>query len=215
MIITWYGEGCFKVQAGEVTLRTDPFEKADTGLTTPYFNADVTLRSRCPFELKELEKLVGSVASDSLIYSPGEYELKGITVRGVQLKHVNGEFLDTAYTIQWGDVRLGYLGHIDNIKDNARLLEMFTDIDILFVPVSTPYLEAGEAATFVNQIAPKIAIPMYYAVKGLTRKADDASAFFKEFGVSPDVQDKLTTKKKDIDQHEETQIVVLKALSEN
>lgn len=215
MIITWYGEGCFKVQAGEVTLKTDPFEKADTGLTTPYFNADVTLRSRCPLELEEREKLVGSTTAGSLIYSPGEYELKGITVRGVQLVHDNAEFLDTAYTVQWGDVKLGYLGHIDNIKDNARLLEMFTDIDILFVPVSTPYLEAGDAATLVNQIAPKIAIPMYYAVKGLTRKADEVSAFLKEFGVSPEVQDKLTTKKKDIDQHEETQIVVLKALSEN
>jgi len=215
MIITWYGEGCFKVQAGEVTLKTDPFEKADTGLTTPYFNADVTLRSRCSLDLEEREKIMGSTVSGSLIYSPGEYELKGITIRGIQLKHDNAEFLDTAYTIQWGDVKIGYLGHIDNVKDNARLLEMFTDIDILFVPVSAPYLDAGEAVTLINQIAPKIAIPMYYAVKGLTRKADDVSAFLKEFGVASEVQDKLTTKKKDIDQHEETQVVVLKALSEN
>ncbi|MBI5420934.1 MAG: MBL fold metallo-hydrolase [Parcubacteria group bacterium] len=214
MIITWYGEGCFKVQAGEISLKTDPFEKADTGLTTPYFNADVTLRSRCSFGEEERKEMVSAVNSGVFIYSPGEYELKGITIRGVQLVNDDTEFLDTAYTIQWGDLKLGHLGHIHSIKTNPRVMEMFTDIDILFVPVSAPYLEAGDAATLVNQIAPKIAIPMYYAVKGLTRKADDVSVFLKEFGVSPEVQDKLTTKKKDIDQHEETQIVVLKAQSQ-
>ncbi len=213
MIITWYGEACFKIQAGEVTLKTDPFDKAGTGLTTPYFNADVVLRSNFPLAGKEREKIETDSGAGMSFYSPGEFELKGMTIRGVQVGG-DSEHIETAYVIQWSDLKLVYLGYMTNSKADSRLIEVCVDTDILFIPVSKPYLESEDAVRFINQLAPKIAIPMLYNVGGLTRKAEEVSGFLKEFGVSPEVQDKLTIKKKDLESHEDTQIVVLKAQSQ-
>ncbi len=212
MVITWYGEACFKIQAGEVVVKTDPFDKASTGLSTPYFNADVSLMSRfSPSEEGRSEMFKGG--EPFTVYAPGEYELKGMTIRGVQVGG-NKDDISTAYVLQWSDLKLVHLGHFPATKLDPRMLEACTETDILFVPSGTPYLEAEQAVSIINQIAPRIAIPMLYSVKGLTREADDVKVFLKEFGVSPDAQDKLTIKKKDLEGHEETQIVVLKAQAE-
>jgi len=36
MVITFYGEGCFKIQSGEFSVLIDPFD-AQTGLMPPRF----------------------------------------------------------------------------------------------------------------------------------------------------------------------------------
>ncbi|MDE1970663.1 MAG: MBL fold metallo-hydrolase [Patescibacteria group bacterium] len=209
MVITWYGEACFKIQSGDVTLKTDPFDKASAGLTTPYFNANVTLLSHATLPDFETYDDAGR-NNTSLISSPGEYEMKGMVVRGIQI-NMGGEGIDTAYVISWGDLKLIHLGFLNTAKINSRLMEACADADIMFVPIGKPYLDAGDAATIVNQLSPKIAIPMCYAVKGLSRKAEDASAFLKELSVSPEQQDKLTIKKKDITEEEHTEIILLNA----
>ena len=79
MIINWYGEGCFKVQTGGLVLLTDPF-LSQTGLTPPRGKFDIVLKTLIPLPLSQQEN-----KEEKVILGAGEYEIKGIEIKGFSL----------------------------------------------------------------------------------------------------------------------------------
>ncbi len=79
------------------------------------------------------------------------------------------------------------------------------------IPVGGKYtIDAEQAAEIINQIEPRIVIPMHDKIPGLNVDIVGVEPFLKEMGVGKkEAVDKLTIKKKDLPQ-EETEIVVLK-----
>ena len=78
MIITWYGQSCFKVQSGEIVIAIDPMLRG-TNVSSPRFRTDITLVTQPWVE-------VGKEAMGSetlLISSTGEYEVKGVSILGI------------------------------------------------------------------------------------------------------------------------------------
>ncbi|MBU3901523.1 Zn-dependent hydrolase, partial [Patescibacteria group bacterium] len=62
----------------------------------------------------------------------------------------------------------------------------------------------------INQIEPRLVIPMHYKIPGLTIKIDGVDVFLKEMGMAKkDTVDRLTLKKKDLPE-EEMRVVVMK-----
>src|SRR3989344_5099157 len=177
MVITWYGQSCFKLQTGDLVGVIDPFSK-DIGLTPPRFRADFVLVTHDHFDHNNTESIP---ENPFIIRGPGEYEIKGVSMRGIQAFHED-------------------------------VLENIGDVDILMIPVGGTYtIDEEEAAKIVNQIEPRVVIPMHYKVPGLKVNIESVEKFLKEMGVRlQEAEERYTIKQKDLPQ-DDRKVVVLRA----
>ena len=212
MVITWYGQSCFKIQSGETVLFCDPFSK-EIGLTPPRGQANVVTISHKHFDHNNAQSLSGEPL---IVEGPGEYEYKEINIKGVFSRHDDKEGKErganTVYIIEMENIKICHLGDLGQKKLTDEQLEDINGVDILMAPVGgSGYTIDGETAVeIINQIEPRIVIPMHYKIPGLTIKLDAVDVFLKEMGVGKkETVDKLTLKKKDLPQ-EETEVVVMK-----
>src|SRR4030042_819800 len=207
MIINWYGQSCFRIQSGDLNILIDPFSK-EVGFTPPRFKTDLILVSHDHEDHNNAEDEEGMF----LISNPGEYEYKGIEVRGFEAFHDNSNGKKygkvAVYLIDIEGVRVLFLSDIGTDALDKKIMEEIGDIDILFVPVGGgSTVDYSGASHLVNQIEPKIVIPMHYKISGLSYKIegkkidlDDVSKFLKEMGASKtEAMEKLTIKKKDLE----------------
>ncbi|OGZ59588.1 MAG: hypothetical protein A3B96_02055 [Candidatus Spechtbacteria bacterium RIFCSPHIGHO2_02_FULL_43_15b] len=214
MIISWYGQACFKIQSGEKALILDPFEKS-IGLTPPAVSADIVAVTHDHKDHNNFQTVKGEYF---LINSPGEYEIKGVKIAGIPSFHDNEKGakrgLNTMYLIEFEGMRVLHMGDFgqDSLEDKQS--ELLGTVDILMVPVGGTFtIDAKGAVGIINQIEPKIVIPMHYKISKLTiSELDGVDKFIKEFGgedVSP--QDKLTIKHKDLGGEDDNmKLVILK-----
>jgi len=210
MVINFYGEGCFKISEGPLTVMVDPYESS-TGLTPPRFKSDIVIKTLLPTPTPETIKPISfDDGETNVISGPGEFEVKSVIIKGWPLQADSSEKeLKSIFRVQVGDMTLGLLGHISKFA-GSELFEELGDIDILIIPGgNAPYISQSDAAKVIRQIEPRLVIPSFFAVKGLKRKASDVKDFLKELGHSDEKpQEKLTLKKKDLDP-EKMQVVVL------
>lgn len=215
MVITWYGQACFRIQSGEFTLAIDPFGK-EIGLTPPRFKADAVLVTHGHFDHANTQ----SIAGDPLIINgPGEYEIKGVSVRGIQTFHDKQKGaergLNTIYTIDLEDIRLVHLGDFGEgiLRDETN--DQIGTAHVAMIPVGGTYTITGEeAAKVIKQLEPRIVIPMHYKLPEVKADLLPVDIFLKEMGAAKtEAQEKLTIKKKDVEgENEKTVVVVLKYL---
>jgi L-ascorbate metabolism protein UlaG (beta-lactamase superfamily) len=101
---------------------------------------------------------------------------------------------------------LGDLGH--SLTD--KQMEKIDGIDILMIPVGGNFtISWDEADSVINQVEPRIVIPMHYHLPGLKIKLDPVDKFCKEMGVSAkETVSKISLKKKDLPQ-EKTEVMVM------
>ena len=217
MTISWYGQSCFRLETREATLAIDPFSK-EIGLTPPHFKADILLVTHQHPDHSN----VGAIAGDPvLIAGPGEYETRSISVQGILTFHdPNGgteRGLNTAYRIALGSegMVLAHLGDFGEAGLRQETLEALGDIDVLFIPVGGTYtIDSETAAKIVNQIEPRLVIPMHYQLPGLRVKLSPVDAFLKSYGAGgAERLEKLSIRKKDLPE-EETRVVVLRTGAE-
>lgn len=203
MVINWYGEGCFKVQTGGLTLLSDPFENS-IGLTPPRGKTDLTIKTLTPYPLPEKE-------DEEIILGEGRYEIKGIEVEGFELaKESTNKFFKTAYVVKAEDLNLCFLGHMSEYPE-PDILENLKNIDILFVPAGDkPFLSVETAAKLIKQIEPKIAMASFFKTPGLKRSCDDFRELAKELGQKTEPEEKLTIRKKEISEIKGIKLVALK-----
>ena len=170
MIITWYGQACFKIQSGSTILVTDPFEKK-LGLTPPKFEAQIALVTHEHFDHNNVAGISGS---PFVIDSPGEYEVGGVKVGGVFSFHDNKEGkergVNTIYVIKMEDITIAHLGDLGQAQLTEEQIDFLGEVDILMIPVGGNYtIDAETAVEIINQIEPKIVIPMHYLTPKMTK----------------------------------------------
>jgi len=211
MVITWYGQSCFKIQSGEIVLFTDPFAK-EIGLAPPRGQANIVTVSHNHFDHNNSEAINGG---SLVIDGPGEYESKGVDIRGILSFHDDKEGkergINTIYVIEMEGIKICHLGDLGQAKLAPEQVEKIDGVDILMIPVGGTYtIDEEMAAEIINQIEPRIVIPMHYKIPGLTSKIEGVDAFLKEMGVAKkETVDKLTLKKKDLPEGD-MQVVVMK-----
>ncbi len=212
MIITYQGVEFFKVQFGDTILAFNPISKESKFKPTRFF-ADIALVSSNNSDFNGVENLSYNGKDPLVISGPGEYETKGIFIKGFASKTNYGgkEKINTIYTVVLEGMTLCFLGSLSDEKLSSEFLEAIEDIDILFLPIGDKeVIDASKANKLAVTLEPKIIIPMHYGDVGV----DNAlKKFMKEAGeenVKP--IDKLTIKKKDLD-GKEGEIVVLSQIN--
>jgi len=214
MIITWYGQACFRIQSGDKALVLDPFEKS-VGLAPPNIQADVLFITHEHSDHNNIKAIKGDYF---LINSPGEYEVKGIKAKGIMSYHDEEKGakrgLNTLYLIEVEGIHILHCGDLGQDFLDDKQLEEIGSVDILMIPVGGFFtINAKQAVGIINQIEPKIVIPMHYKIPKLSiLELDGVDKFLKEFGNEDIIaQDKISIREKDIEGEEEkTKIIVLK-----
>ena len=207
MIITYYGSEFIKVQAGDVILAFNPISK-DSSFKESRFGCDFALVSTKHQDFNGIEQLTYKGKEPFVVSGPGEYEVKGIFVKGLltRSRYDGKDYINTIYTVKFDGINLCHLGALGSPELlTSEIKEKIGNIDILFVPISGGgLLEPSEASKITTSLAPKIVIPIHYDKK--TKAQLDA--FLKDMGNDVVPIDKLTIKKKDLADKEGDVVVI-------
>jgi len=206
MEIEFHGANCVSLVAKSAHLLVDP---TVPGLKVDEKKADIIL-STFPQSLK-------TTGEQLLIDTPGEYEAKGVSIKGIAARgHMEeeGGRLATMYRIDMNNCRLAVTGHIyPELSDEQ--LEALGTIDVLVVPVGGHgyTLDAAGAAQVVRAVEPKLVIPTHFADSAVKYEVPQAELqlFIDEIGGQ--VQEEAKLKFKTGDFPEQMTIVTLSRTS--
>lgn len=215
MYIKWFGQSAFKITIKnqndeEINILTDPFAK-EIGLHMPKVDANIVTISHDHADHSNLDAVKNEQAF--IIKSPGEYEVSGVLITGVQSYHdkANGaeRGLNIIYKINAEELSVAHLGDVGHVLTDEQL-EVVEGVDILLLPIGGRYtINAKEAAEIVAQVEPRIVIPMHYKIPGLKIDLEGLSKFAEEMGCKPNgVLDKFKVTKKDL-LEEDVKVVIL------
>jgi len=176
----------------------DRFSEEKTGLRPPKIKDDIVLVTHEHLDHNNIE---GLNPEAFLINTPGEYEKKGVAVRGISSYHDKTQGkergLNTIFVIKAEEMKICHLGDLGQEKLEDKQVEEIGDIDILLVPVGGNYtINYKEAIEVISQIEPKIIIPMHYKIKDLKADIEGPEKFVKELGLTPEKLDKYKIAKK-------------------
>ncbi len=216
MIITNLGHEFFKVQLGDLTIAFNPPSKEST-FKSSKFGADIVLETLSHEDMSGGSDLAYGERAPFVISGPGEYERKGIFIKGVagssryDLDAKDENLINTIYSLTVDGISLLYLG-AQSAELPAQLSDAVDEVDIVFIPIGGTTGDDKEAGVFSPKEAYKIAmnleakiiIPMHFS----STKDEALKQFIKEAGGESTVTDKLTIKRKDIE-GKEGEIIVL------
>lgn len=213
MVITYLGADFFKVQFGDITIAVNPISK-ESKLKQARFGADIALVSANHVDLNGIDLVSHGDKKPFVISGPGEYEIKGVFIKGLPSttsygagkSTVRQQLINSIYTVSLENMNMCFLGVLDSEKLPPETIEELDEIDVLFVPIGGEGVLAPAAAyKLAVSLEPKIIIPTHYGDVGAK---DALKVFLKEAGESPKAEEKLTLKKKDLE-GKEADIIVL------
>ncbi len=166
----WLGQACFEINNSK-TIVTDPHNGEEVGLRPPETKADIVTVSHDHFDHSAGIDLVKTEETE-VVEETESKNLKGIEIKGIESYHdkdrgsKRGENIIYKFKLDgFNIVHLGDLGHLLS----EEKIEEIKPVDILLVPVGGNYtINAEEALKTMEQLSPKITIPMHYKVPGLT-----------------------------------------------
>ena len=218
MEIQFLGQSCFRIKGKSTILLTDPFNPEFTGLKFPKTSADIITVSHPHEDHNYTIAVAGTTKRTTpfVINEPGEYEMAGVSILGISSFHDNSQGIkrgkNTIFIMEIDGIRLVHLGDLGHKLDESQLEEI-NGSDLLFIPVGEEFtLDVQKAVEVVNQVAPRIVIPMHYYLPGLKFKLAPVDDFLKEMGaVEIKPVDKLVLSRDNLP--EEKEVVVLNARS--
>jgi L-ascorbate metabolism protein UlaG (beta-lactamase superfamily) len=214
MEIIWHGQSCFTIKGKDATIVIDPY--GEIGLKLPKLTADILAITHD----HESHNNVAAVDGDPHVFDwPGEYEKRGILMTVVSAFHYPQSDEEGAtrgrnnlFHFEIDGFRVCHLGDLGH-KLTDEMIEMLGDVDILMVPVGGgTTIDHKKAHEVVEQIDPRVVIPMHYKINGLKR--DDMAGiaeFLKEVGSHEESLENYKIKSRSDLPEETTAFVTLEA----
>ena len=208
MIITYFGKQFFKIGQGEMILAFNPVSKGSKTGISAHFGTDIALITTNHPDYNGIEQLSHGERAPFVINGPGDYEIKEIFIKGVLSDALiaGKKYINTIYLFSLDNINIAFLGALSDSELSKESREALNSPDILFIPVGGKgMLDAKASAKLASSLEPKLIIPMDYDESAL-------KAFLKEIGEEKaEVMDKLTIKRKDLD-NKEGEVIVLQAV---
>lgn len=186
MELTWYGHSCFRLtERGMATVVCDPFDHRVVGYEALKLKADiVTVSNNVPGH----NYLAGVKGDPYTITGPGEYEIGGVFITGIQTnghtRKSENELRNTLYLIDYNGIAVAHLGVIDRVPSQTEVEDLGA-VHIALVPVGGGRgLNAAKAAEVISLLEPSIVIPMHYATPLAAGNLDPLTKFLKEMGIT-------------------------------
>lgn len=180
MEISYRGGNCVEIAVKKETLVID-------GALSKLGAKDITAKD--PVYLATQEGWNPEGVEGLYIDGPGEYEVRGVSVKGISSERMidfNGEKKATIYHILAEGISIAVVGHV-RVPLTEDELERIGVVDIAIVPVGgNGYTaDAHQATGIVKQLEPKVVIPTHYADSKLSYEVDQngLDEFIKEMGI--------------------------------
>jgi L-ascorbate metabolism protein UlaG (beta-lactamase superfamily) len=172
MELHWLGHACFRIRGKGATIVTDPYADEVGRLGRP--TADLVTISH---EHAGHGHAAGVAVQGRVVRGPGEYDIRGVPVVGVQTAHdaVGGRERgrNVVYALYVDDVAICHLGDLGHVP-TAEQVEAIGRVDVLLLPIGPRApLSATQALEVVNLLDPRVVVPMHHRVS--PRDADDGS----------------------------------------
>lgn len=168
MKIKWYGHAAFLITSDQgIKVIFDPYEPGAFGGQLSYGRiedeADIALTSHDHADHNDTKSLPGS---PQVVKGSGSKTIKGISIRGVSTYHDPSKGSErgtnTIFNLQIDGMQVCHLGDLGHVLSEKEIKEI-GPVDILLVPVGGYFtIDAKEATRVVDQIKPKVVIPMHF-----------------------------------------------------
>lgn len=185
MQIFWHGYSSIRIEAkyGDktVTIMTDPYENEQAIRFPRTIEPDILLLSH---QDRKKFNVDGVAGSPFIISDPGEYEVRGVFVHGIQDPSVDeGLKRPLIFSIMAEDMNVAFLDQL-NRKPTDFEIEALGNVDILVLPVGGGEVMDGKTATnVISMIEPRIVMPMHYHVPGIKATLGTVEQFCGAMGV--------------------------------
>lgn len=201
MIITWHGEGAVKLAGKDVVIAINPHD--GTMVKMAKFSANIVLLGG------KFASLANIKDNPFIIDAPGEHEVGGVFVYGIEANEVADRAV--LFVVELEGLKVGFLSGIKKEILTTEQLEFIEGVDVLCVPVgSKDAINSSQAIKLINQIEPRIVIPIDFKSAGSKSSREGVEGFLKAFGAESKYEkvDKLKITKKELPQ-EDTKVYVL------
>jgi L-ascorbate metabolism protein UlaG (beta-lactamase superfamily) len=172
--IEWLGHSCFLFTGDQQRILVNPF--LNTGCTAGYKlprpETDLILISS---QLLDEGSVDGFSKDIQIFYDPGDYQVKGLTFRGITMDHDREGGRRFGRNVAWlwtqGGIKILHLGGAAAALTLEQKILM-TKPDVLIIPVGggDKSYNHEEAKKVISELNPKIVIPSQY----LTKAADQS-----------------------------------------
>ena len=181
MDLVYLGHSSFRLHASGMVVVTDPFPESLGLRTDPRPAAVVTVSNTHPNH-----SAAGAVSGSPRVFrAPGEYEYNGIVVRGVMTPLPPGvphERRNVAYTIEMDGVNVCHLGDLA-LPLTTRQVDELKPVDVALAPAGGHCaISPDQALQTIQDLDPRIVIPMHYAHGQTGVTLDGPDAFLRRLG---------------------------------
>jgi L-ascorbate metabolism protein UlaG (beta-lactamase superfamily) len=165
MKVKWLGHASFLIssEAG-VKIITDPYPQG-SGLSYMPINeaADIVTMSHDHFDHNNISSVPGK---PEVITGSGVKNVKGIQFNGIAAHHDQSQGKErganTVFCFSVDGIKLCHLGDLGHRLSREQISEIGV-VDILFIPIGGVFtIDAKMAGTVMDDLKPKIAMPMHY-----------------------------------------------------
>jgi L-ascorbate metabolism protein UlaG (beta-lactamase superfamily) len=214
MKVKWLGHSAFVITSDEGTkILTDPYQVGLFGVNYDKIDeaADVVVVTHDHPDHNNVKDVRGS---PQVIRGAGKHLAKGIEFKGVASFHDDSggsqRGPNNIFCFTVNGVRVCHLGDLGHILSDQQLAEI-GEVDVLLTPMAGNFtLDAAGATKVMEQIKPRVVIPMHYQT--------DKCPTFPVTDVEPFLAGKTNVKRMDVSEVElkkeelpsATEIVVLK-----
>ncbi len=162
MDIEFFGANCIRLTSKKASVVVDD-NLAHIGGKSITRDADVVVSTQDVLAVTESKELK--------ITAAGEFEVQGMSVKGVQARaHTDqpGERTATMYKFMADDAHVLVVGHVYPELDDTQL-EAIGRVDVMIVPVGGNgfTLDPLGALKLIRKIEPSVVVPTQYAISGL------------------------------------------------
>jgi len=178
MRIRWLGHSCFLITNERgINILTDPFDETlGYHMTKEKINI-ITISH----EHYDHNNTMGIKGKPVVLKGPVNRDTHKIIFKGIASYHdsVYGKYRgeNTIFLIKTDNLTLCHLGDLGHILENEQL-EQMGHVDILFIPVGGYFtINYIQAERVINQIKPKIVLPMHYKTDAIKWSIDPLSVF--------------------------------------
>jgi L-ascorbate metabolism protein UlaG (beta-lactamase superfamily) len=175
LLIKWYGHACFRCEGDSVSVVTDPYDPAVSGLkpvddpadlvvvssTTDAYHSNAAMIPGDPLRLNALD-VAGS----------GTVEVGGVVFEALRtmesIEHKEDPDENAMYRFELEGVSVLHMGDAGNPLTAEQLDRLRGRVEVLLALVGgPPTIELDDLGRAIEEIGPRVVVPMHYRIPGL------------------------------------------------